>query len=1188
MHFNRSILKSTLAFFHELGNGMNQVVKIHLVFLVFVFSLVSGNQVHALKDHPQGGEFYKTLNETFYDNDGIILSPAKMNAYGDKLEQVWREYVGPRSGITETTNSILISKYRREGYTDDKLTEKVYAHELARFIDMSIDAFKKAKRVKGADEIRSALGESLHLIYTVRLDGQRVWPRALKDYIFSQLSSWKFKKNVKADEEASNLVDPSTGRFLSPYDIQALKNKNVDLSMYNPPADSSFWRDPGVIQNLKMEDVALGKTHPMYANTHITFPEKNEFTFEDVAQSQTIPKLEVSIKSADGKKIKFKLKIGDEMHSEPTATALMMATGFPADITQYRRNVVVHLGKKKFKDLAQSWEKYYLRDSKRRTSKLESLIAKMGTNNNQEEFIVFKEAVVEARVEDAKRIGPWGYEDFTHLRDVRGLVLFQIWIANLDMKDMDNNRLLLRTNGATKNEIFRMVSDPGASFGNISANFHEKLNLYPDQLLQKATSDYVNLNFKTGAAPVIKDYLSYYDGKWASRLIAKLNRSQIEAAVNLGGWPECAKLVLVEKLIRRRNDLVRGFDLGKEFRIFNTNEMIDDKFTKECLSSPLTKTDFITDFDYSLSDVLNPMGKSFLNTLSDASTWLVGQAKTYNIQAPEIGIDVGLVADILFNVKREVEENPQPTNHMEKYLVKDTFLVGFRLGANFGVFADTELIREYTLVYPVRSVEDARYQKGFIVNILMFKDLITRQDLPEKYVLSTDHYINYRTGLRLDPQGQPIAPRIDAGIQRVHLLRSVLDHKDENNVRVFRERSNATELFLKAYVRLLILRIPVLSAVTGMGNSVGYGYEISKEEFGNNSFVNAVKDAVTNGDFATLDSKKKAFRFTNKFKNSSFDLGPVGMSYNKRRSADHIYAVKNDSNDWEKVNDQVELYTKSGVTLLWPKELREKRLRVYSNQASNGDVEYSFDSSFSIEDSNTKTAELQNIYLKNLNKASRSGHPLIPFTPSLGYSRNGLWGHTISTLNLRIYDSGLKKIMRLDADSIDEKIAAHLKIDAIALSYLYESYAYTLKYYKAKGGEQLTLRGTPNVKLLSSEQMRYLRYVQLFKFEMERLQKETTELGKIEILADALKYLFYNEPGSGINTDLVSFILNLIGEKDFYLEASVTQPPGAEVKLFEEVGMFGSEGFKKPLGTRYLMHNIEFAQDLYFMLDNWF
>jgi hypothetical protein len=155
-------------------------------------------------------------------------------------------------------------------------------------------------------------------------------------------------------------------------------------------------------------------------------------------------------------------------------------------------------------------------------------------------------------------IGPFNPDDAPHVdrREMRALsVIQQSWLLGGDIKP-SNVRLDLDTEDG-EIELVHRVSDSGASLGAADPNavgwtvsidpkgkwLHNDINGYTLRALDRTRVD---------------------DAKWAVRQIARLSESQIMASVASGtkSWP-VAKLY-TEKLISRRDDLVKTFGLEKE------------------------------------------------------------------------------------------------------------------------------------------------------------------------------------------------------------------------------------------------------------------------------------------------------------------------------------------------------------------------------------------------------------------------------------------------------------------------------------------------------------------------------------------------------------------------------------------------------------------------------------------------
>lgn len=214
--------------------------------------------------------------------------------------------------------------------------------------------------------------EFLEIEGAVRIEGDALSWRTGLEQGRNFLQRWTLPFSSRPDEEASDLFDPKSAKFLSPEDFQGR-----DLSLFDPDPKTPFWKKPG--------------TSKLYSGEDITFPDEGvEFNFDEVKYSDTKPKMNVYVRDADGKKKKFKLKIAAEIHSDPTLSLLQRKLGFEADVTKHTKNIRVNLGKNyTVKDLARDIEVYYRRDHVKLDYKIENFIKHQGKDRNGE-YVVLK------------------------------------------------------------------------------------------------------------------------------------------------------------------------------------------------------------------------------------------------------------------------------------------------------------------------------------------------------------------------------------------------------------------------------------------------------------------------------------------------------------------------------------------------------------------------------------------------------------------------------------------------------------------------------------------------------------------------------------------------------------------------------------------------------------------------------
>jgi hypothetical protein len=162
------------------------------------------------------------------------------------------------------------------------------------------------------------------------------------------------------------------------------------------------------------------------------------------------------------------------------------------------------------------------RDNQRRLYWIENYIKEQGVDAEGREWVIFKDGLVEAKPKKIERLGPWAFAATGHrsLREVRGLALVQLWLDNTDIKEFDNNRLLLRERGGEL-ERYHIISDLGHSLGGI---FYELPALYLPYMVKSQNGQRLVLNYRSFHPNEIKNHLTMADARWGTRLIAALTR----------------------------------------------------------------------------------------------------------------------------------------------------------------------------------------------------------------------------------------------------------------------------------------------------------------------------------------------------------------------------------------------------------------------------------------------------------------------------------------------------------------------------------------------------------------------------------------------------------------------------------------------------------------------------------------
>jgi hypothetical protein len=171
------------------------------------------------------------------------------------------------------------------------------------------------------------------------------------------------------------------------------------------------------------------------------------------------------------------------------------------------------------------------------------------------EVVVVKRVYGEvARPGDLDSIGPWDFDADNHVddREVRALGVIMLgWLA---MKDVKFNNVRLDTltpkNGPTA--LFHTLSDVGS----FHSDLPDRVGIRPDgRFLHPDTNSYTIRAF---------DRLTTNDAKWAVARIGALTEDQIVACLATGTLSDEMLADYTERMVARRDDLVKTFGLGNE------------------------------------------------------------------------------------------------------------------------------------------------------------------------------------------------------------------------------------------------------------------------------------------------------------------------------------------------------------------------------------------------------------------------------------------------------------------------------------------------------------------------------------------------------------------------------------------------------------------------------------------------
>lgn len=154
-------------------------------------------------------------------------------------------------------------------------------------------------------------------------------------------------------------------------------------------------------------------------------------------------------------------------------------------------------------------------------------------------------------------------------RVARGALVFNAWIDNPDIKE-DNARVALLPNPATGawDRVVEYLCDLGCSLGAGGGPAGLKYRKGDPSAFGASMLALTDRQIRFRYRPLfpVKPWqqVTWADGRWMARQIARLTRSHLEDILADSGWPVFVQRLYTEKLLARRNELVEAFQLEEE------------------------------------------------------------------------------------------------------------------------------------------------------------------------------------------------------------------------------------------------------------------------------------------------------------------------------------------------------------------------------------------------------------------------------------------------------------------------------------------------------------------------------------------------------------------------------------------------------------------------------------------------
>lgn len=745
-----------------------------------------------------GPVFLKEIETTFFHQGRISIE--KVDTFIENIKQAQNE---------NTKN--LINYYVQVGGKSQSEAEKKALNTSLNTAYVRLTQMAEKLRQADGDDARQLAGLALRLGYAVRSEGRWMDYDEIAGYAKGVFKRYEIKRRNLQQAEASNLWNPAASKFYSLTELTDLKAAGHDLSRLDPVSNGAYWTDTDVSQQ-SMSKTYLNQS-TLYQDSHFLFPtDGSTVEFDDVKRSQSRPKFSVKWKN-NGEKLKFKLKFLSETHSEVTAATLLSALGFNTDPSRRINNVKIRFKPGEKEIFHRDMESYYS------FWEMQQAVVEEG-RDEEGEYFVLKEALLEARSEDLIRVGAWSYTKTGHpeAREVRALPVFMAWIANNDMKESGQNKTIFNTQSAL-DELSYVSGDLGWSFG--SFLMPETVPWFKWNVIKSERSDSVSFNYITWHYSNMFQHTTWDDARWMVRRIAQLSAEQIRRAVVAGQWEGKAEKILIEKLIARRNQLVRVFELSNEFRELAVDFSVAPADTEELPVGNGGGTSGSGDKNKRLLDLVQMMSQPMFEYLGPSlmriHTGVINAALDQAVKPiTEIrftgddlaGLGVPFAAGLIVRIHRSIVRNEQPRNMGERFLVHDQMLLGWTLGTDLvGADASVTYYRSFNLVHPVRRQSEGVFSVAYLPTLLMpynpglFK-------LPNKHSLLIEDYVEGRGTLKVSGY-TPVTLEASASLARVYLKRTLISDRADKKVDILLDNSHYTELSaqVSAALKVAFLKI---------------------------------------------------------------------------------------------------------------------------------------------------------------------------------------------------------------------------------------------------------------------------------------------------------------------------------------------------------------------------------------------
>lgn len=1051
--------------------------------------------------------FLKEVQDTFYESGQ--LSSEKIENYKKTIEQAQLE-----------NRQNLINYYIHVGEkTPSDARQKADDKSLNRAYSRLIDILARLKNSKPQNATSLAVA-ALRLGYAVRSEGRWMDYNEIAGYAKGIFKRYEIKRRNSSQHEASNLWNPAESRYYTQDELAQRKAAGHDLSLLNPLATGAYWNNTDIQQQRMAYTYQTAST--LYGGNTFVFPEDGATVeFDEVKRSQSRPKFSVKWEH-NGEKIKFKLKFLSETHSEVTAATLLSALGFNTDPSIRVNNIKVRFKKGEKEIFHRDLESYFS------FWEMQQAVIEEGVDEKGEYFVL-KEALLEARSENLVRVGAWSYTKSGHpdTREVRALPVFMAWIANNDMKESEQNKTVLNMNSPLEDLNF-VSSDLGWAFG--SFLMPETPSWLKWNVIKDERRDSVSFNYVTWRYSNLFQYTTWDDARWMIRQIAQLSAEQIRKAVFAGQWETNTEKVLIEKLIARRNQLVRVFELANEYEELSVDFSIapsDSEIEAISFKSSEPGNTRLLDLVKSMSQ---PMFEYIGPSLMRIHTGVINAALDRAVQpVTEIrftgddlaGLGVPFAAGLIVKIHRSIVRNEQPRNMGERFLVHDQIVLGWTLGADIiGADASLTYYRSFNLVHPVRRQSEGVFSVSYLPTLLMpyspglFK-------LPNKHSILIEDYVEGRGTLKVSGYS-PVTLEAGSSLARVYLKRTLISDRADKRIDVLLDNSHYTELSAHVSAALQIaflkLKFPFFQGALRKGTIDRELWSIPADapeaKLRARSALNIIALTMRTDVLQGMAQRTKI--------DADFTTRKWGFNlFNLVRTLDSKSKYNIDETDSNEPNHVEYKYQIENISeTLWQAPILDINERdtvktfFVGIRKPSGELE---DKIIGLNlrhwDSATSSRELRDDSVVLAQKASGDPH-FIVFSPEL-HTNKDQWGAVLTMVDVLLYESGIERLLN------------------VSESDWWDTFTLTTRIRPTQGRSSG----------LTAVEKQLVDHFRSFLAKLRRARSSSNDKDQVSAMTLAFDELAVKTSlSAGLKGDLIGVVLSKLTEDDYFISAKISSP----------------------------------------------